>query len=212
MKIDLKGNPYGFVPFCTSRKDMAPYQFWTRGYWKRRLNDLGKKKYHISALFVVDLERFRRMGAGDKLRAHYQKLIYGFRESLANLDQDLPNDAQDQIPIFSLPRRVLWCCTWCSEFEKDDSMVIDLANNPKTKIGKVDMARQFIEEWDILDEEASKIDDREFRSSYNLTEIRQLHRKMTGNEKLEIGDEESGGKEKKSKKKEKGGKEKKDDL
>jgi UDP-glucose:glycoprotein glucosyltransferase len=212
MKIDLKSNPYGFVPFCTSRKEMIPYQFWTRGYWRRRLKDLGKKKYHISALFVVDLERFRRMGAGDKLRAHYQKLIYGFRESLANLDQDLPNDAQDQVPIFSLPRRVLWCCTWCSEFEKDDAMVIDLANNPKTKLGKVAMAKQFIEEWEILDEEASRIDDMSFRVSYNLSEIRRDHRKLTGNEKLEFGgdvkEEESKGTKEKKKK---GQKEKKND-
>ena len=33
--------------------------------------------------------------------------------SLANLDQDLPNYAQHQIPIHSLPQEWLWCESWC---------------------------------------------------------------------------------------------------
>ena len=33
--------------------------------------------------------------------------------SLANLDQDLPNYAQHTIPIFSLPQQWLWCESWC---------------------------------------------------------------------------------------------------
>ena len=76
MKLDLKGRPYAFTPFCTSRKEMTSYQFWRKGYWKNRL---GKKKYHISAMFILDLDRFRRMGAGDKLRKRYQK--YGKNKS-----------------------------------------------------------------------------------------------------------------------------------
>ena len=89
MTIDPGGCPCGFVPFCTSRKEMKKYHFWTQGYWKKHL---AGKNYHISAMFVVDLERFRRMGAGDKLRKHYE-LIVGNTKSLAYLDQDLPNDA-----------------------------------------------------------------------------------------------------------------------
>ena len=181
MRANLKGNPYGFVPFCTSRKEMEKYQFWTKGYWKHRLLEQGSRKYHISAMFVVDLDRFRRMGAGDKLRKHYQKLV-GNRQSLANLDQDLPNDAQDIVPIYSLPRRWLWCCTWCSEFEKDDAMIIDLANNPKTKVSKIEMAKQFIEEWPLLDDEAAHFDDVNYKRDYNLTEIRLQHRKQTGSD------------------------------
>ena len=181
MRMNLKGNPYAFVPFCTSRKEMAKYQFWTKGYWKQRLLDQGHKQYHISAMFVVDLDRFRRMGAGDKLRKHYGKLA-GNRQSLANLDQDLPNDAQDVVPIYSLPKRWLWCCTWCCEFEKDDAMIIDLANNPKTKVSKIEMAKQFIEEWALLDDEAAHFNETDYKLNYNLTEIRRNHRKMTGNE------------------------------
>ena len=38
--------------------------------------------------------------------------------SLANLDQDLPNYVQHSIPIFSLPREWLWCESWCGEATK----------------------------------------------------------------------------------------------
>lgn len=32
------------------------------------------RKYHISALYVVDLQRFRQLAAGDRLRGQYQML------------------------------------------------------------------------------------------------------------------------------------------
>lgn len=57
-----------------------------------------------SALYVVDLKTFRRMGAGDILRQHYQSLSAD-PGSLANLDQDLPNNLQDRLPIVRWPRR-----------------------------------------------------------------------------------------------------------
>jgi UDP-glucose:glycoprotein glucosyltransferase len=38
--------------------------------------------------------------------------------SLANLDQDLPNYAQHSIPIYSLPREWLWCESWCGQATK----------------------------------------------------------------------------------------------
>ena len=47
------------------------YRFWDRGYWK---NFLGNRKYHISALYRVDLKRFRQLAAGDRLRGQYQAL------------------------------------------------------------------------------------------------------------------------------------------
>lgn len=46
-------------------------RFWDRGYWK---NFLGNRKYHISALYRVDLKRFRQLAAGDRLRGQYQAL------------------------------------------------------------------------------------------------------------------------------------------
>ena len=156
---------------------MKKYHFWTQGYWKRHLNG---KRYHISAMFVVDLDRFRRMGAGDKLRKHYD-LIVGNSKSLANLDQDLPNDAQDTVPIFSLPKKYLWCCTWCSEREKDRAIIIDLANNPKTKMSKIEMAKTFIEEWPLLDDEINHVDNITYINHYNLKKIRMAHRRSLQN-------------------------------
>ena len=43
------------------------------------------------------------MAAGDQLRVVYDQLSRD-PASLANLDQDLPNYAQHQVPIFSLPQ------------------------------------------------------------------------------------------------------------
>jgi UDP-glucose:glycoprotein glucosyltransferase len=78
-----------------------------------------------SALYVVDLKRFRQLAAGDRLRATYQQLSAD-KNSLANLDQDLPNYAQHQIPIFSLPQEWLWCETWCSMDTLTTARTIDL--------------------------------------------------------------------------------------
>ena len=47
------------------------------------------------------------MAAGDMLRGHYQQLSAD-PNSLANLDQDLPNNLQREVPIFSLPEDWLW--------------------------------------------------------------------------------------------------------
>jgi len=50
----------------------------------------------------------------DRLRGQYHALSAD-PGSLANLDQDLPNSMQDQIPIFTLDQDWLWCQTWCSD-------------------------------------------------------------------------------------------------
>lgn len=55
-------------------------------YWEQHLQG---RPYHISALYVVDLDRFRQIAAGDRLRQQYQALSAD-PHSLANLDQDLP--------------------------------------------------------------------------------------------------------------------------
>jgi UDP-glucose:glycoprotein glucosyltransferase len=61
-----------------------------QGFWRDHLQG---RPYHISALYVIDLERFRQMAAGDRLRVIYDGLSKD-PGSLANLDQDLPNYAQ----------------------------------------------------------------------------------------------------------------------
>ncbi|CAE6970800.1 ggtA [Symbiodinium sp. CCMP2592] len=141
--LDLKGNVYGFVPMGDTNPDTEGFRFWKQGYWK---SHLGGKPYHISALFVVDLMEFRRTSIGETLRGVYNQLSRD-PNSLANLDQDLPNFAQHQVPIFTLPTEWLWCETWCSQESKQSAKTIDLCQNPLTKEPKIVMAKRIISEW-----------------------------------------------------------------
>ncbi|KAL9181303.1 hypothetical protein ACHAXT_010108 [Thalassiosira profunda] len=159
--LDLEGAPYGYTPMCSSRKETLGYQFWNTGFWKSHLRE---KPYHISALYVVDLERFRRELVGDRLRSVYQSLTAD-PNSLANLDQDLPNYAQHDIRIFSLPQKWLWCESWCSDETKAEAMTIDLCNNPEHKEAKISMAKRIIsgdlfeESWEELDAEVARFNE-----------------------------------------------------
>lgn len=144
MTMDLEGAPYGFPPMCESRDETAGLRFWKTGYWVDVLKD--DLRYHISALFVVDLVRFRNMTIGDRLRLHYQ-LLSSDPNSLANLDQDLPNNMQRNIKIYSLPQEWLWCETWCSDETKQRAKMIDLCNNPLRKETKQKAAKRVIPEW-----------------------------------------------------------------
>ncbi|KAF1784246.1 Nucleotide-diphospho-sugar transferase [Phytophthora cactorum] len=105
------------------------FQFWRQGYWK------------------------------DHLRESLYSQLSADPNSLANLDQDLPNYAQHQIPIFSLPQEWLWCESWCSDETKVAAKTIDLCNNPKHKEPKLEMAKRVIagelfnESWIELDQE-----------------------------------------------------------
>lgn len=146
---DLKGAPYGFTPMCDSREEMEGFRFWKQGYWKSFLRGL---PYHISALYVVDLKLFRQLAAGDRLRQQYHQLSAD-PNSLSNLDQDLPNHMQMQLPIHSLPQEWLWCETWCSDESLKVAKTIDLCNNPMTKEPKLDRARRQVPEWTAYDEE-----------------------------------------------------------
>lgn len=146
---DLHGAPYGFTPMCDSRTEMEGFRFWKQGYWKNFLRGL---PYHISALYVVDLRLFRQMAAGDRLRQQYHQLSAD-PQSLSNLDQDLPNHMQMQLPIHSLPQEWLWCETWCSDESLKEARTIDLCNNPLTKEPKLDRARRQVPEWTEYDEE-----------------------------------------------------------
>ncbi|XP_059082867.1 UDP-glucose:glycoprotein glucosyltransferase 1-like [Tigriopus californicus] len=151
--IDLKGAPYGYTPFCDSNKDMEGFRFWKSGYWK---NHLAGRPYHISALYVVDLVKFRKIAAGDRLRGQYQALSQD-PNSLSNLDQDLPNNMIHQVPIFSLPQEWLWCETWCDQTSKTKAKSIDLCNNPLTKESKLDAARRIVTEWSHYDDEMTQL-------------------------------------------------------
>ena len=75
----------------------------------------------------MDLKKFRQIAAGDRLRGQYQGLSQD-PNSLANLDQDLPNNMIHQVGIKSLPQEWLWCATWCSEESKARAKTIDLVS------------------------------------------------------------------------------------
>jgi hypothetical protein len=147
MKMKFEGAPYAFTPFCDSRVETEPFRFWKQGFWKDHLQ---QNPYHISALFAIDLPRFRQMSVGDWLRYYYHGLS-GNPESLSNLDQDLPNYLQPMIPIFSLPQEWLWCETWCDDASLATAKTIDLCNNPLTKAPKLHIAQTMIAGWPGLD-------------------------------------------------------------
>lgn len=148
--MDLEGRPLAYTPFCDNNKDMDGYRFWKQGFWKDHLRG---RPYHISALYVVDLAKFRETAAGDQLRVFYETLSKD-PNSLSNLDQDLPNYAQHMVPIFSLPQEWLWCESWCGNATKTRAKTIDLCNNPMTKEPKLQGARRIVAEWPDLDLEA----------------------------------------------------------
>ncbi|KAF8888622.1 UDP-glucose:glycoprotein glucosyltransferase-domain-containing protein [Infundibulicybe gibba] len=98
--LDIHGAPYAYTPMGDDNTEMEGFRFWKTGYWEEFLKGL---PYHISALYVIDLVRFRQ----DMLRGQYQQLSAD-PNSLANLDQDLPNNLQREVPIYSLPEDWLW--------------------------------------------------------------------------------------------------------
>lgn len=151
--FDLGGAPYGYTPFCDSRQEMEGFRFWKQGYWK---NHMQGRKYHISALYVVDLKRFRRIAAGDRIRGQYQALSQD-PNSLSNLDQDLPNNMIHQVAIKSLPQEWLWCETWCSSDTLQHAKTIDLCNNPLTKEAKLTAAQRIVPEWKDYDLEIKRL-------------------------------------------------------
>uniref|UniRef100_A0A8C5M005 UDP-glucose ceramide glucosyltransferase-like 1 n=1 Tax=Leptobrachium leishanense TaxID=445787 RepID=A0A8C5M005_9ANUR len=151
--FNLGGAPYGYTPFCDSRREMDGYRFWKSGYWA---SHLGHRKYHISALYVVDLKKFRKIAAGDRLRGQYQALSQD-PNSLSNLDQDLPNNMIHQVSIKSLPQEWLWCETWCDDKSKEKAKTIDLCNNPKTKEPKLKAAARIVPEWTDYDLEIRQL-------------------------------------------------------
>lgn len=52
----MQGAPLAYTPFCDNNREMEGFRFWKQGFWKDHLRG---RPYHISALYVVDLLRFR---------------------------------------------------------------------------------------------------------------------------------------------------------
>ncbi|XP_057190246.1 UDP-glucose:glycoprotein glucosyltransferase 1 isoform X1 [Triplophysa rosa] len=179
--FDLEGAPYGYTPFCESRTEMDGYRFWKSGYWA---SHLAGRKYHISALYVVDLKKFRKIAAGDRLRGQYQGLSQD-PNSLSNLDQDLPNNMIHQVPIKSLPQEWLWCETWCDDSSKKKAKTIDLCNNPQTKEPKLQAAVRIVSEWSEYDQEIKRIYNHflEEKERVGIDSNQTTDRKHTGGDK-----------------------------
>lgn len=154
--ITTESAPYAFPPMGDSRTEIEGFRFWKQGYWQKFLRG---KPYHISALYLVDLTRFRALAAGDRLRGQYQ-ILSADPGSLSNLDQDLPNNMQHNLPIDTLPVEWLWCETWCSDADLENAKTIDLCNNPQTKEPKLDRARRQVPEWTVYDEEIAGLVER----------------------------------------------------
>merc|ERR1712113_748335 len=72
------------------------------------------------------------------------------------MGQDLPNFAQHQVQIHSLPDNWLWCETWCSQESKAAAKTIDLCQNPLTKEPKIVMAKRIISEWQTYHDEVQR--------------------------------------------------------
>ena len=157
---DLKMPPrtaVAMTPFCNrdANPDTTGFRFFAHGYWKDHLRG---HPYHISALFVVDLHKFRRRAYGDQYRIFYDSLSKD-PNSLANLDQDLPNYAQHVVPIHSLPEEWLWCETWCGNASKPAAKTVDLCNNPLTKEPKLNQAHRIVgKRWSTYDERSNEIE------------------------------------------------------
>ncbi|VDM62368.1 unnamed protein product [Angiostrongylus costaricensis] len=113
--------------------------------------DLGGAPY--GALYVIDLQKFRQIAAGDRLRGQYQ----GLSSDPNTFVQDLPNNMIHQVKIKSLPQQWLWCETWCDDSSKDKAKTIDLCNNPLTKEPKLDSAIRIIPEWREYDSEIKNV-------------------------------------------------------
>jgi len=54
--VSSQGAPLAYTPFCDNNKDMDGFRFWKQGFWQSHLKE---RPYHISALYVVDLAKFR---------------------------------------------------------------------------------------------------------------------------------------------------------
>jgi len=186
--MDLQNKPYAYTPMGDSNPETEGFRFWKTGYWKDHLRG---SPYHISALYVVDLIRFRQLRAGDSLRKVYDNLSQD-PNSLANLDQDLPNYAQEMVPIHTLPQDWLWCQTWCSMESLETAKTIDLCNNPLTKRPKLEVAKELLPEWEIYDNEASEVTAAEtIESEETETNGIVQVRKTSAAEKTELPEQDS---------------------
>lgn len=145
VELDLHGHVYAFAQMCEDRPDSE--KFWHQGYWKDALKD--ELNYHSSSLFVVDLVEFKARQAGELLRRHYQKLSSD-PKSLVILDQDLFNNLQRAIPIYSLPSVWNWAPSWCDQKQRDKANIIQFEIKDLSDSEAYIHARQLSPGWEQI--------------------------------------------------------------
>jgi UDP-glucose:glycoprotein glucosyltransferase len=114
MRMNFEKDPFADTAFCDSRPETNPFRFWRAGWLLQKPGTWRIPKAHISALFAINLHRFRELVIGDGLRYYYDALSQD-PARLAQFDRDLANYPQDVISIYSLPQDGLWCETWCRD-------------------------------------------------------------------------------------------------
>ncbi|AGO12027.1 AaceriADR364Wp [[Ashbya] aceris (nom. inval.)] len=112
----------------TAYLTMRPHRghgYWEEGYWQNYLGKHNLRFYNPSRTFVVDLDRYRSLTAGDHLRVHYQRLSADVT-SLLDIDQDLVNSVQLLLKIrplrinkFLPPATKEWIAAWPSNSAND---------------------------------------------------------------------------------------------
>uniref|UniRef100_A0A8C9L7M4 UDP-glucose glycoprotein glucosyltransferase 1 n=1 Tax=Pavo cristatus TaxID=9049 RepID=A0A8C9L7M4_PAVCR len=147
--FNLDGAPYGYTPFCDSRREMDGYRFWKSGYWMA-IHLLWEK-----ALYFQKLQNFSVLRGGIAVH-HLPCTVETATQSYSSL-QDLPNNMIHQVPIKSLPQEWLWCETWCDDSSKKRAKTIDLCNNPMTKEPKLQAAMRIVPEWQDYDQEIKQL-------------------------------------------------------
>ncbi|KAA1082857.1 hypothetical protein PGT21_016877 [Puccinia graminis f. sp. tritici] len=125
------------------------FRFWDTGYWKEVFK---ADPYHIRYLLVCFDNLSSLMNESDCRYPPFAKAL-----SWPNLGQDLPNNMQGILPIFTLDQSWLWCETWCSDEGLKTAKTIDLCNNPLTHEPKLKRARRLIPEWDAYDQEVAAL-------------------------------------------------------
>ncbi|SCU96310.1 LAMI_0F06106g1_1 [Lachancea mirantina] len=131
--------------------DADQNSYWKAGYWKEFLEKNNLQFHKMDTVFIVNMNLYREKFAGDKLRIHYQRLSADFN-SLGNVDQDLVNYVQVEIPIKTLSKR---------EFKQEaiPQEVILKLNALESKLKNLKVEAEKLNAGDQVEDSFEKFDD-----------------------------------------------------
>jgi UDP-glucose:glycoprotein glucosyltransferase len=142
-QVDLNGKLYGFVPFCETGDRFAEHRFWNSSFWTLFLKG---RKFFSSAIFVVDLPRFRQANAGEYLRLIHRELS-SKPLSVGHVDDDLLNLFQERSPAAELPADWNWCDVWCAEEGIEGAKAVGICSNPISQQRDTEWVAKNLPEW-----------------------------------------------------------------